>query len=282
MIVEDVRHRAARRGRSATIEMAADAVARKVFVAANRTFNAPIDREDILQLAHVLDDAVDLIEDTAKGIRATTCTSFRRRCTRWPTRSSRARERLQKVMPYLDSVARDHKTIFALCEEIGQIEGRADESFDHGLTQSARAASRRRDRHHRLHRPQGALRARRERRRQVRRHRQRHAVHHRQARLSAAPRPADDMDAAALGLPVLIGADRGRAAVRLPERPARRRQLDRDGRRHARAAPADRGHLGGVLQLHRVRGVRPARRADRGHRHRQRRASSTARSSSAR
>src|SRR4029453_15461387 len=50
------------------IEMKADVAARKVFVAANRTFNAPIDREDILQLAHELDDAVDLIEDTAKGI----------------------------------------------------------------------------------------------------------------------------------------------------------------------------------------------------------------------
>jgi uncharacterized protein Yka (UPF0111/DUF47 family) len=50
------------------VEMAADAIARKIFIAANRTFNAPIDREDILALAHVLDDCVDLIEDTAKGI----------------------------------------------------------------------------------------------------------------------------------------------------------------------------------------------------------------------
>src|SRR5262245_1495212 len=48
------------------IEIAADDVARKIFIAANRTFNAPIDREDILALAHVQDDCVDLIEDTAK------------------------------------------------------------------------------------------------------------------------------------------------------------------------------------------------------------------------
>ena len=32
-------------------EMAADAVARKIFIGANRTFNAPIDREDIHALA---------------------------------------------------------------------------------------------------------------------------------------------------------------------------------------------------------------------------------------
>jgi uncharacterized protein Yka (UPF0111/DUF47 family) len=42
--------------------------ARRVFIAANRTFNAPIDREDILALGHVLDDCVDLIEDAAKEI----------------------------------------------------------------------------------------------------------------------------------------------------------------------------------------------------------------------
>jgi uncharacterized protein len=41
---------------------------------------------------------------------------------------------LQKVMPFLDSIAKDHKAIFALCEQVGQIEGRADASFDLGLT----------------------------------------------------------------------------------------------------------------------------------------------------
>src|SRR6187549_919820 len=47
------------------IEHEADGAARKVFLAANRTFNAPIDREDIVELANRLDDAVDMIEDTA-------------------------------------------------------------------------------------------------------------------------------------------------------------------------------------------------------------------------
>ena len=37
-------------------------------------------------------------------------------------------------MPYLDSLTRDYKEIFAICEEIGNIEGRADDSFDQGLT----------------------------------------------------------------------------------------------------------------------------------------------------
>ena len=133
LIVEDMpaeQHVAAIRG----IEMAADAVARRIFIAANRTFNAPIDREDILSLAHVLDDAVDLIEDTAKGILRYGVREFPAEMRAMADAVVEAAGVLEKVMPFLDSVAKDHKAISALCEQIGQIEGRADESFDLGLT----------------------------------------------------------------------------------------------------------------------------------------------------
>ena len=133
MIVEDVdipAHVASIR----EIEMRADVAARKVFIAANRTFNAPIDREDILQLAHELDDAVDLIEDTAKGIARYDVHRMPNEMHDIANAIVASAERLRKVMPYLDSVTRDHKAIFALCEEIGNIEGRADEAFDQGLT----------------------------------------------------------------------------------------------------------------------------------------------------
>ena len=116
------------------IEMAADSVARDIFIGANRTFNAPIDREDILVLAHVLDDAVDLIEDTAKGIQRYGVRDFPAEMRAMANAVVEAAGVLQKVMPFLDSVARDHRTISALCEQVGQIEGRADESFDLGLT----------------------------------------------------------------------------------------------------------------------------------------------------
>jgi predicted phosphate transport protein (TIGR00153 family) len=116
------------------IERAADEVARKVFLAANRTFNAPIDREDILALGHVLDDAVDLIEDTAKGIARYDVRALPVEMHDMGASVVECAELLHKVMPYLDSVTRDHRTIFALCEEVGRIEGRADDSFDQGLT----------------------------------------------------------------------------------------------------------------------------------------------------
>ena len=39
---------------------------------------------------------------------------------------------LQQAMPYLDSISRDYSTIVALCDKVGEIEGRADGSFDRG------------------------------------------------------------------------------------------------------------------------------------------------------
>lgn len=116
-----------------TIEMEADQVARAIFTSANRTFNAPIDREDIVALAHDLDDAVDLIEDTAKGIQRYRVRSFDADMQAMADAVVESGQVLKQAMPYLDSITTNHKTIFALCEKIGEIEGRADASFDQGL-----------------------------------------------------------------------------------------------------------------------------------------------------
>src|SRR5205085_1479385 len=85
------------------IEKAADAVARKVFIAANRTFNAPIDREDILALAHLLDDCVDLIEDTAKGIQRYGVREFPAEMCAMADAVVQSAGVLQEVMPLLDA-----------------------------------------------------------------------------------------------------------------------------------------------------------------------------------
>jgi predicted phosphate transport protein (TIGR00153 family) len=116
------------------IENRADAIARKIFIGANRTFQAPIDREDILLLAHDLDDVVDLIEDTAKGIQRYSMSVFAEEMRSMVDAVVESADLLQQAMPFLDSITRDHKTIFALCEKIGHIEQRADESFDAGLS----------------------------------------------------------------------------------------------------------------------------------------------------
>jgi uncharacterized protein len=116
-----------------SIEAQADAVARKVFIAANRVFNAPIDREDILQLAHRLDDVVDLIEDAVRGIQRYEVHEFPDEMRRMADAVVRSAEVIQQVMPLLDDITPQYKTIIALCEKIGQIEGEADDCLDAGL-----------------------------------------------------------------------------------------------------------------------------------------------------
>ncbi|HEX6138451.1 MAG TPA: DUF47 family protein [Casimicrobiaceae bacterium] len=115
------------------IEQRADTVVREIFLSANRTFYAPIDREDILMLAHDLDDVVDLIEDTAKGIQRYSLSVFPAEMQTMVSAVAESAELLRKAMPFLDSITRDHKQIFAICERIGQIEEKADESFDAAL-----------------------------------------------------------------------------------------------------------------------------------------------------
>ncbi|HEY2818362.1 MAG TPA: DUF47 family protein [Casimicrobiaceae bacterium] len=115
------------------IEREADAVARAIFTSANRTFNAPIDREDIMALAHDMDDAVDLIEDTAKGIQRYRVRTFDADMQAMADAVVESGQVLTQAVPYLDSITRDYKTIFALCGKIGEIEDRADESFDRAL-----------------------------------------------------------------------------------------------------------------------------------------------------
>src|SRR5258706_8605031 len=116
------------------IEATADSVAKKIFIAANRTFNAPIDREDILELAKDLDDTVDLIEDLAKGIQRYDVREFPREMRTMADAVVRCAAVLREVMPLLDAITSKHDAIFALCEKVGQIEGEADDCFDMGLT----------------------------------------------------------------------------------------------------------------------------------------------------
>jgi uncharacterized protein len=116
------------------IETKSDAVVRQIFLSANRTFNAPIDREDILALAHELDDVVDLIEDTAKGIQRYKLTTFPDPMQTMVSAVVESAELLKQAMPHLDSITRDYREIYGICQRIGQIEENADESFDAALS----------------------------------------------------------------------------------------------------------------------------------------------------
>jgi uncharacterized protein len=116
------------------IEKKADAVVREIFVSANRTFNAPIDREDILALAHEIDDVVDLIEDTAKGVQRYATATIAPDMQSMVDGIAESAELLKKAVPHLDAITRDYREIYALCQRVGQIEEKADEAYDTALS----------------------------------------------------------------------------------------------------------------------------------------------------
>jgi predicted phosphate transport protein (TIGR00153 family) len=116
------------------LESEADAVARRIILAANNTFNAPIDRENILGLAHDLDDIVDLIEEAAKEIKRYEVRVFPPEMKVMADAITRSAAIIQEALPLLDSLTREHRKISELCQKIGQIEGEADECFDESLT----------------------------------------------------------------------------------------------------------------------------------------------------
>jgi predicted phosphate transport protein (TIGR00153 family) len=117
-----------------TIEREADDVARRILVAGNRTFNAPLDRENIMALAHELDDVVDLIEDVAKEIVRYELRVFPAPMKELAAAAVRCAEKIKEAMPLLGAITREHRRIFGICQEIGKIEEAADDRFDAGLT----------------------------------------------------------------------------------------------------------------------------------------------------
>ena len=116
------------------LETEADQVARTTYVAANRTFNAPIDREDILALVHALDDVIDGIEDAAKTLERDTPGPFPEQVPAMVAAIRQACGVISEALPLLDTSSRNAERILGLCEQVGQIEGRVDEQFDAGLT----------------------------------------------------------------------------------------------------------------------------------------------------
>lgn len=116
------------------IEGEADAVAKQVILAANQTFQAPLDRENILGLAHELDDIVDLIDETAKGIRRYEVRQFPEEMKTMADAIARSATLIQQAIPLIEVMTREYRTIFSLCEQVGRIEGEADVCFDQALT----------------------------------------------------------------------------------------------------------------------------------------------------
>jgi uncharacterized protein len=117
---------AARAERIATIEKAADKIARDTLRLLHQTFITPLDRNEIHALITRLDDILDLVEDVAHSMAlyeirdpGDAATGLARLCLA-------SAEKVKAAVALLGQSGQD-AAITSLCEEIDRLEGEADQ-----------------------------------------------------------------------------------------------------------------------------------------------------------
>ena len=114
-------------------EQDADDVTREVLIAVRRTFITPFDRGNIRDLITSMDNAIDQMQKTAKGIMLFDVTEFAPQMKEMADAIVKCAQLVQEAVPLLRSISSEAVHISALTEQISQIEGRADELHDIGL-----------------------------------------------------------------------------------------------------------------------------------------------------
>jgi predicted phosphate transport protein (TIGR00153 family) len=123
-------------------EHAADNVTREVLIAVRRTFITPIDRGAIRGLITSMDNSIDQMQKTAKGIVLFEVQEFESEMREMADAIVEAARLVGEAIPLLRSLSNEAGRIAAITEQISKIEGRADELHDAGLKALFRKSSR--------------------------------------------------------------------------------------------------------------------------------------------
>jgi uncharacterized protein len=115
-------------------EQDADDVTREVLIAVRRTFITPFDRGNIRDLITSMDNAIDQMQKTAKGIILFDVTEFTPQMKEMADAIVKCARLVQEAVPLLRSISSEAVHISTLTERISQLEGHADELHDIGLT----------------------------------------------------------------------------------------------------------------------------------------------------
>jgi len=114
-------------------EQDADDVTREVLIAVRRTFITPFDRGNIRDLITSMDNAIDQMQKTAKGIVLFDMTEFTPQMKEMADSIVKCARLVQEAVPLLRSISTEAVHISTLTERISQLEGHADELHDIGL-----------------------------------------------------------------------------------------------------------------------------------------------------
>lgn len=114
-------------------ESRADEVTREVLVTVRRSFITPFDRGAIKNLITAMDNSIDQMQKTAKGIILFDVRSFSSEMKEMGDAIVTAATLVQEAIPLLQSINSEAGRINVLTQQITEIEGRADDLHDIGL-----------------------------------------------------------------------------------------------------------------------------------------------------
>jgi hypothetical protein len=117
------------------IESEADVISRRTAVALHRAFITPFGRSDILALNNALDDAVDLIQESALRAELYGLDDFDDCMRRLGGLIQEAARHVAELMPLLTNITKNEEQIRALCEKISSVESGADRVLRQALSQ---------------------------------------------------------------------------------------------------------------------------------------------------
>jgi predicted phosphate transport protein (TIGR00153 family) len=114
-------------------ERKADSIQNQIFEELNETFITPFDREDINHLSSTMDDVTDLINSCAKRIMLYSPKSMPEAATRLATFVRESAGFLVKAIHELGVLKKNTENIKDYCEQLGVIEKKADDVYEHFL-----------------------------------------------------------------------------------------------------------------------------------------------------
>ncbi len=111
----------------------ADGVTREVLIAVRRTFITPFDRSSIQGLITSMDNSIDQMQKTAKGVILFNVREFTPQMREMADAIVKSAKLIEEALPLLQSVSKEATRISAIAEQVSHLEGRADDLHDAGL-----------------------------------------------------------------------------------------------------------------------------------------------------
>ncbi len=114
-------------------EQDADDLTREVLIAVRRSFITPFDRGNIRDLITSMDNSIDQMQKTAKGVMLFDVTDFTPQMKEMADVIVKCAQLQKEAVPLLKSISSEAAHISDLTAQISALEGRADELHDIGL-----------------------------------------------------------------------------------------------------------------------------------------------------